>query len=238
MLAVASVNNVLMPTLSRLVENLERTRQAILRSIRSLVLIASPLSLGLSAVIEPLEELIWGGKWSAAVLPVQVLGLMLPFRLTFMVATSLLKAQAGFRRWAVLAMFQGLGLMLVAAAAGAGQLRPGEIAAAVTAYFLVVAPVTLHLSLKSLRLPIRELARALVPAWLMATGSAAVCIFFDHLLLEPLSPLWRIAVVAVLFVLLFIALVRRFLHRDICDTLAILPGPLSALGKRIFFLPE
>jgi O-antigen/teichoic acid export membrane protein len=225
MLAAANVNTVLMPTLVRVGPDGTRQRRATLRALRSLALIASPLSLGLAAVIDPLETAIWGGRWKQAIGAVQILGVMLPIRLSFMIATSSLKARGAFRLWALLSLSQGLGLMLVALVAGLLMPDATRIAMLVAGYWLVASPLALYSALRELA-GVRDLVASLLPSWTISLASLAIAIALDRLGVEECAPVVRVGVLGGAFAVVFLSLSRTLNKEHLSDTVSILPVPL------------
>ncbi len=235
MLAAANVNTVLMPTLVRVGSDLVRQSRATLRALAALSLIASPLSLGLTVVIDPLELLIWDGKWRSAVGAVQILGFMLPIRLSFMLATSSLKARGLFRRWAVLAVVQGLGLMATAGVTGSFTDSPTVIALVISLYWLIMSPVTLGVAIRRLA-TVGQIGSALAPAWLIACGCASVLLAIDSLFLAELTPPVRVLLLGLGYSVLFLTLTRLLIRSHLSDTLSVLPAKLSGPVRRLLGL--
>jgi O-antigen/teichoic acid export membrane protein len=236
MLAATNLGTVLMPSLASIVDDVPRQRRAVLRTIRSLGLVVAPLSLGLAAVIEPLEWLIWGGKWQPAVPAVQLLCLMLPLRMTFAVATSLLKSRGEFRQWAGIATAYGIGLVVVAAVAGSRSGEVSEIAAWIAGYFCLASPIVLYIAVRRVGVTVTDVLTTMLPAWVVATLCGVSCIGFDVYVLASQPVLLRVLVVGVLFLGLFAMTARTVLIRSLNDTLSVLPPILERWGTRIFRL--
>ncbi|SDY49941.1 lipopolysaccharide biosynthesis protein [Nitrosomonas halophila] len=75
------VNQVAFPVFSRIQSNLDQFRQFVLKAIRILSLIAFPVLWGISSVANEMVLLLLGEKWETAILPLQLLALMMPFRM-------------------------------------------------------------------------------------------------------------------------------------------------------------
>ena len=226
MLAAANLNTVLMPALARVGDDIIRQSRATLRALKALSLIASPLSLGLVAIIDPLEQLIWGGKWRTAVGAIQILGVMLPIRLSFMVASSSLKARGHFRKWALLSLAQGAGLLVVAAVAGSLDFDATDIAFLISGYWLVASPTTLVIALREL-CGARRLVSSLAPAWLLACVAATLSIALDAYALGGAPLAARVLILAFAFTFSFLLSARALIASHLRDTLSVLPGLIA-----------
>lgn len=87
--AMSLVNQVAFPAIARLQDELPRMRRRILDGIRMLGFAAVPALFGLSAVAPELVQVVLGERWSAVVLPLQIMALVAPMR---MLATLLATA--------------------------------------------------------------------------------------------------------------------------------------------------
>lgn len=236
MLAASNAEAVLMPTLTRFVADPERQRRATLRALRSLILVAVPLNLGLVVTIEPLESLIWRGRWEDAVAPVEILSVMLPVRLSLLILSSSLKARGQFRAWALLSLIQGIGLVTVAGVAGSIYGDATRIALVIALYFLVVSPVALWLALKSLGVTARDLVAAIMPAWLIAFAIAGAYFAVGRTLLARLPTTAHVLFAGFGCIVLYGAACRVIIPSHIADTLSVLPMRVGALGRRLLRL--
>lgn len=102
-----NINQVLVPVFTRLAEDKERKRAAVLRTLRQVSLIATFVSLGLAATYRPFEAGIWGNKWVATVLPVQIIGASYAITVLLCISLAVQQARGQFRAW-------GIGLVLLA----------------------------------------------------------------------------------------------------------------------------
>jgi len=107
-----NLHAVLFPTLARLA--VVDQRALIVRSLALFTSAMSLVSLFVAAIFPAVERLLWGGKWTAAVLPLQLLAAAFPLRLRFDVANAQLMARGLFKRLSLLQLYQGVGLMTVA----------------------------------------------------------------------------------------------------------------------------
>lgn len=75
------INQVAFPVFSRIQDDREQFRSFILKAIRLLSLVAFPVLWGISSVANEIVLLFLGEKWIDAILPLQLLALIMPFRM-------------------------------------------------------------------------------------------------------------------------------------------------------------
>ncbi|MFO0859497.1 MAG: oligosaccharide flippase family protein [Phycisphaerales bacterium] len=102
-----NINQVLVPVFTRLADEEDRKRAAVLRTLRQVSLLATFMSLGLAATYRPFEYLIWRERWAASVLPVQIIGGGYAINVLLCISLAVQQARGQFRSW-------GLGLFLIA----------------------------------------------------------------------------------------------------------------------------
>src|SRR5262249_32517820 len=127
---LGTIGTVLFPALARLNDDPVRQQHATMRTIRVLMFLACPAALGLAAIINPLEQLIWHGKWHDVVWPVRALALFYAARILITVPNAALQARGLFRPNALLTLCAGLGMMIAAglgAAWGSGGDHPEQL---------------------------------------------------------------------------------------------------------------
>lgn len=175
-----NMQQVLFPALTRVQDDPARLRDATLRSLRALMLVAAISCLGLAAVMEPLEKLLWHGKWEAAVVPVMVLGVFFAFRVSFGLCAAVLMAAGRFRAFSFLTMAEGVGVMAAGAIGAAIHGDATGIAMWTGAQLAIGRLVATVIVLKPLGIGAGEVLRAGVPAWLLATLAAAAAVMVDR----------------------------------------------------------
>lgn len=232
MLAAASIATVLLPTLARLRNDPERGRRANLKALRSMILVITPMALGLASVIGPLEEVVWGGRWSGAVAPVQIICAMLPVRLTYILVSTSLKAQGRFRYWALITLGQALGVVAIAALAGLLGFNATEIAAMISSYFLVASVVILRLALGGFRVELAEILASVTPAWLIGLSAAAGAIAFGELSTGAPAA-FRAAAMGLTFLLAYSAACRLLIPSHLTDLISVVPQTLAVVARRL-----
>lgn len=175
----ATAATVLFPALSRLNLDPERQENAAVRSTRLLMVFAAPATVGLALVIDPLEKLVWHGRWDAAVFPVQALAVFYSARVLFAVPAAALQARGLFRANAILILWSGAGMMLAAAGGALADKSADSIALWIGVYIGVGCGVlTLH-GMKLVGVHRRRMLGAVIPAALIAAAAAAVALAID-----------------------------------------------------------
>ena len=257
---------VLVPALQRLHGEPDRQRDAALRSLRTLMLAGSIASLGLACVMEPLEHLLWNGKFAPSVAAVLVFGMFYPWRITFGLCTSILMAQGAFRRLAILSAFECLGLMAAAAAAGVWSPTTTGIAWWTGGWVLFSRLVATWYVFHKMGGGWARTLGAVFPAWGVALAAFAVALLADarlgvrtHLLGsewlgrlvaaqagEPHRDLWvsriadlaRILITGSVCVATFGVLARVLLADDLRDMLRVAPHRLRGPLVKLLRLPH
>ncbi len=185
---LGTLGTVLFPALARLNDDPKRQEHATMRTIRVLMFLACPAALGLAAVVDPLEQLLWHGKWHAAVWPVQALALFYAARILITIPNAALQARGKFRVNATLTLLAGLGTMTAAgigAAWGAAssnpeQLTPNRIAECMGVAIGVFCTGFSLWGLSKIQLSWRRVLGAVAPSWVFAVAAAGIVIVLDH----------------------------------------------------------
>ncbi len=227
---------VLFPSLVRLAAEPDRQRQAALRFLGALMLVASPMAIGFAVVAEPLFGFMLQPKWHPSILPLQILALLYPHRCTIGLTTSVLLAQGHFRRNAAYMLCEGA--LLLAVSAGAAGLWGTPVALAtgvgltLTISRLVICALTFH-SVGARVIPV--LATALY-AWTLALVCAGATLLFDDRFLTNLPNLPRLALTGALFTLLYAVLTRIVSPGQLREALVIVPTSLRPFAARLLLL--
>lgn len=252
---------VLMPALARLNAEKERQRAAVVRALRAVTVISCPMCMGLAAVMEPLEGVLWGGRWAGAVAVVQIFGAAFPARMTFGLTNAVLMAQGRFRTCGTLMLIEGV-MLVGAGAAGAVVLGSAWGVAACVAGALVVARVgvTAYTVVTSGG-SAREVTVAMAPAWLASIAAWALAAWAEALAFVDaglggaitdafegagLGARWiaagtgaaRIAVIGPVFSVSFVVLMRVLGRDQLAEAVAAMPGRLRPWARRAALLPR
>ncbi len=200
-LVVGNLHAVLFPALSKLADEPERHRRAVLRAVRVMMLFGSAFGLALACAFTPLQTILWGGKWTPAIAAVLWMAAFFPLRLLTGVLNSAQLSKGRYREWFWLTLIQGMGMMAAAALAGTlsnpiigktlldrlhTTLRlpfdfpdlptnpSGIISLVVGMYFAIGVAPTVIWGLHRLGVPAKDTIRAVLPTWLVACAAASV----------------------------------------------------------------
>jgi lipopolysaccharide exporter len=103
-----NVYQVLVASFVRMDLDLPRIRAAVARALRIVVLVGATASLSIAAIYEPLERLLWHGKWSAAAHAVYVLAVVWPAVAGLSVLRALQMATGRFRQWGTINLISAM----------------------------------------------------------------------------------------------------------------------------------
>jgi len=249
----------LSPTLNLLRPYPDRYRDAVLRTLRTLMLAGCLSCAGLAAVIRPLEHLLWQGKWSASVPAVIVLGAMFAWRVTWGLCAAVLLSDKKSKAFAVTCAIEALGLML---ASGLGAwLSPSPVGLALwTGGWLLISRATLSAwTFHSIGIRRRDVLWALCPAWFISLVALGLTLsieslweparYFENLLggmgiTRAIFGAWPLRLVDVmhfvcngsLVTLLFLMGTRMLLASELRDACSVAPGRIGKLLKRLLLL--
>jgi lipopolysaccharide exporter len=225
----SSLLTVLLPTLSTMSGQVVRRKAAVLRTARSLMIVVSPLSMGLAVIFAPLEEVLWSGKWSAAVGAFIALALSLPIRLTFPVARANAMAAGRFAMVSGLVFAYAGGLVATAGVTGWLSQSPTTIARAVGSYFVAIGPLIFWIAIRDAAISLAELLKVIIPPWLVSVTACAAVLIADVAWFAGMVSPVRVLVLGSAFTALVVALSRQFLSAGIRDLATTLPGRLPGM---------
>jgi O-antigen/teichoic acid export membrane protein len=251
---------VLTPALQRLNNEPRRQCDAALRALRTLMLAGSIASLGLAAIMQPLEHLLWNGKYRESVMAVVALGVLYPWRITFGLSSSVLTAQGKYRTLFVIGLIEGVGLMLAAYAAGRWWPTALGIAVCTGVWVMFCRIGVVVFMFKGMGEPRRRVLAAMFPAWLVACAGLLCAASIQYGLKlratieEPLSRAWgggergafwvarvmdgvEIGVYGSVCAGVMLLLARWLLRPQLEDMLTIAPARIRGPLRRVLGMP-
>lgn len=230
---------VLFPTFSQLAHDLQRTRSAIERSLR-VVMIAAAVSLVLVPVYGPIEQLIWKGKWADTIQPVQILGVFYPVSVLLSVAMASQAARGKFRQSALMTLIFGAGT-IAAGLVGAllGQSAVG-IAIGSGLFSCIGSLVYLAIALKDSQMPVCPIIASLLKIWGLGVASAGISFMLNATILSMWANELRILLSGLVFLGIFVISMRVLLRTQIEDIAEIIPAQfrINVLGVMGFRTPK
>lgn len=180
---------VLTPVFSRLRDDLIRMREAAVRSLSGMMMVGSIASLGLGVVMDPLEKMIFNGKWAAATPAVMIFGAFFPFRILYGLTTAIMIARTHTRIWCLTSFAEGIAFTLaavVAATVTANHWVPfldcdADSMAWFTGGTLAIARIFVTLrTFKDMGIERREVLADMFWPWVLTILSAFVAWYADH----------------------------------------------------------
>jgi PST family polysaccharide transporter len=175
-----SIEQVLFPSLSRLAQEPERRRSALLRSLQATAIIMVPSCLILAAAYEPFEQLVWQGKWAESVVPLQLLSLAYPLFILHIVSKSALLATGRFKASALMILISGGGLMAVGGVAAAIWGTPTAIAVAAAGYMALISGPLLVIPLKTEGVSATDILIRVAPTYLLTFAACSAAWLLDQ----------------------------------------------------------
>ncbi len=244
------MQQVLFPVLTQLKDDPERFRQSALRSLDAIMLVGSLACVTLSLGIDPLEKLLWNGKWDGAVLAVMILGGFYVWRVSFGLTTAVMQALGRFRDYAILTWIEGFCLVL-ATYAGCKFQTHGVSELAVwtgASLFLTRGAGTIYV-MRLIGCRYGEILNAIFPAWFLALISGVCVLALENklgvraLILAPLERFARpgemigYALEAGLLcgvgAVVYLLLVRVLIPGPLKDAVTVAPARLRAPAARL-----
>ncbi|MBA4141431.1 MAG: lipopolysaccharide biosynthesis protein [Nitrosospira sp.] len=156
------INQVAFPTFSRMQYDVAKVGENVLLGTRILSFFAFPLMWGMSSIAPEIVEVILGPKWMPSVIPLQVLGLIMPLR---MIANFLPSAIQGMGRSDIMLINSIYAAVILPVAFLIG-VKWGLLGISLT--WLIASPLlftqAMLRSLPVLGLTLRQLLKAMMPA--------------------------------------------------------------------------
>ena len=223
---IPTLNDVAFAAYSRIQARPDALASAFLKALRLIMLIALPFYLGLAATAEPLILTVLGQKWTETIPLVRLLALAMPFlafQILFAPANNALGRSAVTLRTAV------AGALIMPCAFLIG-IRHGSIGMAIAwlVAFPVYAAITVMASRPVIGFTIGGLARALMPGLLAAAAMALGVTLIDQLLLPPMQPHPRLALLVSSGICLYAGLLLLFARPLVQEVAALVRGHPAA----------
>lgn len=192
---VPSLNEVAFPAYARIQGDKVLVAAGFAKSVRLIMLVAMPFSLGLALTAEPLVLTVLGEKWAETIPVIRILGCAMPF-VTLQILYS--PATNALGRPAIAAWISGAGAIIMPCAyLVAVQYGTTGMAYAWLLGFPLLTLVSTVVSLPVIGLSIRMLLGALAPS-IVAGGFMTAVVIGADAVLPPLPPSADLAVLTVL----------------------------------------
>lgn len=171
-----SLRRVVLPVFVRLKSDTAKVARSLRYGGALVGMVAAPAMLLLGVTAEPLTELLWKGRWAAAVGPIRLLALAMPFQLLAMFVEALSLSRGRFRFWTGSVFVRGVGRVIAAlvAALSAGGGNLTVIAGVMSTYIGVSGIAQAFALMKNMRVAIRPLASRFAPPVIAGLAVSAV----------------------------------------------------------------
>ena len=142
-----NLGGVLLPALAKLQDNSARHAAALMRALRMLAFISTPLCLLLAAVAKPLVVVVYGSKWLPAVPVLEIMALTAAISIPSSPATAAIQSQG---RFGLLFRWTAIQTPLFITAVFAGAWCGGGVGTAVAwlLFTLVTSPINIKLGVR------------------------------------------------------------------------------------------
>ena len=185
-----NVASVLYPALHSMENQMTRQTQAFLRAANLVAMVGMPLCVLESLLAEPLLTLVYGSKWDAAIVPLELLSLGAAFMLLMEPSLNFLLAQGRFRfqlAWASGSALVYIPLAFFAAWTGGAVM----LAAMVSIYWALSAPLLVRLAIGNGGGTWRDVAAIFLRPAGMAAAAAAPWVGVRWLDAGVALPIWE-----------------------------------------------
>jgi O-antigen/teichoic acid export membrane protein len=209
-LLAENVYQVLVASFIRIGSDLARLRSAVRRSLGAVVLVGAAASLSIAAVYEPIELILWHGKWSGAAQAIHILGLVWPAAAGISVVRALQMATGHFRQWGVLTL---IGAVACVCGTVIGAYLGRSAASAAIGFgigTLFGAALNTPLALATIEMKSLSVISSALRPWLTIAVAALCANYLGHLM----SSTWPNLVVSVLCFLTFSFVGLRLFAND------------------------
>lgn len=239
-LVALTLRQVLFPVMSKFASQPQRHANAIVRTVRMLMLLAAPASMLIAAIIRPAEEIIWKLKWAEAVPLMQVFSVVAPILILTDVAHSALTSRGQFRRSGLVILAEGLWLMGSAwlAVMLAGTENITAIAIWIFGLQIAFALVVNTLVLKTFHIQPMTFLRSVLPQWAVALVPLGAALAVGRLLPDTVSAVVEILVLATIFLTVYVGAAWVMLRSEFQDMANVAPRPIAIAVRKLFMLPQ
>ncbi len=226
MLFSESLRRVILPVFARVESGSDGEVRGLRLSASFLGIVAAPAMLMFAAVAEPLESLLWQGRWQSAVVPMQLLAAVMPLYLVSIYAEMLTQSRGRFRLWASAVLVRGL--LFGLAAYLAGTMTGGQDVASVSlwlAVFIGVAGLVEFVYLfRGIELNWQRFLAGFLPTYALA---AALAYGMLALPLSTLPPVASVAVRSAIFIVAAAVMYRLAFGNAVAEVVSTIFGVRS-----------
>jgi len=230
---------VMFPIMTKLAEEPARQANAIVRTIRMLILVAAPASMLIAVIIEPFQSLVLPARWADAVPLMQIFAVVSPFLIFTDISHAAITSRGRFRLSALLTFCEAiwfLGSSWFAVTVAGTNIT--QVAIWIFGLQIAYVFVVNTLILRSLGIAPKTFLMSFIPQWLVALAAAGGTVAVGYLL--PIDPaaIVKIIVLAISYLAMFAVLARLFLEADLQQLVKLAPRPIAAIVRTFFWLSQ
>lgn len=215
---VATIRTVLLPAFARA----KQGDQSATLGISFLTLVSGPVFVWLAVAFEPIEDVLWNGRWADATGPLVVLCAVYPLLVASALLHTMLQAHDKFRLNAYLVAYRTVGL--VVASVIAGTISPTDdvtvIAVVIAAYLFVSLLADGVIVARATGVDVLAAGRAVLAPYLFALAAGAAAFLVGEAV--ELSPKAQLVIITSTLAFLVLAGWRWLFPRRIDDLAAVL----------------
>lgn len=209
-----ALSKVLIPSFGRVADNPRVREGALIGGVQVVSLFATPAAIMLGLIIEPLEELLWNGRWTAAVTPIQIFSLFAATEMCLIVIQMVIQSMGAFRLWTVQVAMRGCGLAAaVAIAALISDTSISIVATIVVGYLIASACLQAYLLLNAIEIGMGEFVRAAGSGLAVNLACALAAALTTRQLVSSAPPLVQIGALLATYLIVFVILIRALAKR-------------------------
>ncbi|MEE9128166.1 MAG: lipopolysaccharide biosynthesis protein [Planctomycetota bacterium] len=190
--AMGLLKQIALPAYARIQDDADKARYYFFRSAEVASLFFFPLLWGLSVVSEDFVQACLGRRWEGAIVVLQILALVVPFRVLSQLTTPMLEGlgrpDISLRNLMTSAVLVPIGVVL---GLYSGFGLAGVCTGVVSAYLLSI-PINARRTLPTIGTNLAQVARPLVPTVLSAMLMYGGVMVAQQFLLVGLTPAWRL----------------------------------------------
>lgn len=181
-----NVFQILFPAIVRMGRDASRIRATLLRSLKVVILMGATASLFVALVFQPMEQILWRGKWAAATGAVYVFAVIWPAIAAANVLRALQSAMGHFREWGVVALITAIASILGTVL---GALLDGTATSAAIGFSVGAmsgTAINLHVALAPIRINAALALSVAVRPWVVVFTAAGLSGYAGSVAPSPL----------------------------------------------------
>jgi O-antigen/teichoic acid export membrane protein len=182
-----NVYRVLFAAFVQMGRDIARIRAALVRSLNVMILMGAMASLSVAVIFQPLEQVLWHGKWAAATGAIYVFAAIWPAAAGASVLRALQSATGHFREWGLVAMITAIASILgtVLGAVIGGTATTAAVGFGIGA--VCGTAINSRVALAPLGISAAQALTVAVRPWLVVTVAAGLSAYAGSVATRPLT---------------------------------------------------